>query len=208
MKRGGFMKTGRITAWVCLASMMLISWGFAQEEPKRELSGHSGMREKGFLREGILRDRKPGEEGLGDIIIEKIVNNPKLTSELKLTEEQIKTLKTAAEDGKKKQTALQEQMKAAGMEQAKLMTQESIDENAIFSAVEKTGQIRIEMAKEKIRQMLVVKKTLTPEQSAKIKEMVQNRVKQMRKESGDFDKEHQKKFREEKNKENKPAPSI
>lgn len=202
------MKTGNITAWVCLSSMMLISWGFAQEEPKREAPGHGGMREKGFFREGMLRDKKPGEEGLGDIIIEKIVNNPKLISELGLVEEQIKTLKAAAEDGKKKQTVLQEQMKAAGMEQAKLMTQESIDENAVFSAVEKTGQIRIEMAKEKIRQMLVLKKTLTPEQSAKIREWVQNRAKQMRKEGVGSDKEHQKKFREEKNKENKPETSI
>ena len=120
-----------------------------------------------------------GDGGAQDAIIGKILNNPQSISDLSFSDEQVKTLKASMADMRKQNEDFQKQLKEAGMEQAKLMTGDTVDEDAVMTAVEKAGKIKIDMAKARIKHMLVLKKTLTPAQTAKIKDMVQTHMKQL-----------------------------
>ena len=205
---------------VCFyASCVLVSsMGFAQENTK-------GDRKEGFkhAEKGLMRDKAAGMMGtdMQEAMIGRIVNNPQAASELGLSEEQIKALRESLDDMKKQNEELQKQLKNSGLEQAKLMTESSVDEKALFEAVEKAGKIRTDMAKARIRHMLTVKKTLTQEQINKIREMVQSRIKQMRNEgdmrglknkgdsenSKDRSREHMKKRQKDENKSDSEKPA-
>ena len=189
------MKTLCLTACICTTALLtaLTVNGQDREQDKgdrREGARHGdrpAMREggeKGFMREK-LAGMMTGEGGMQEAVLARILNNQQAASEIGLTEEQIKTLKTSLEEMKKQNEDLQKQMKESGLEQAKLMTSDTVDETALFSAVEKAGKIRTEMAKSRMKHMLLVKKTLKPDQVNKIKEMVQNRMKQMRSGEGE-----------------------
>ena len=105
--------------------------------------------------------------------VARIVNDPKMASEVGLSEEQLKTLKDSADQSKIKREELQKQLMELGTQQAKLMEETTVDENAVLAALEKASQIRLELDKVRIKNVLLIKKTLTPEQSAKIKEMME-----------------------------------
>jgi Spy/CpxP family protein refolding chaperone len=176
------MRIGYLMLYFCLIGVVLSCGSFGQDQKQDNKSDRetrwkqyeNGSRgEKKFFRES-------GEGGWQGAILGKIVNNPEKASEIGLTEEQIKILKDSMEETKKQQEVFQKQLKESGIEQAKMMTKDTIDENALFEAVEKAGKIRTEIAKIHIKQMLVVKKTLKPDQIEKIKEMVQKKVKQIR----------------------------
>ncbi|MDD4868934.1 MAG: hypothetical protein PHR77_00130 [Kiritimatiellae bacterium] len=206
--------------FICAGSLITANKCLSQDQKQDKESGkemrvkqhESGFRgEKAFMREGGLKMGSDG--GIQDAIIGKIVNNPQVASEVGLSEEQVKTLKNSLAEMKKQFEDFQKQLKESGLEQAKIMTGDSVDENALFTAVEKAGKIRTEMAKVRIRQMLLVKKTLTPEQINKVREMVQKRVKQMRSEgemrSQKGDSEHPRKHKEKKKDDaEKPASEL
>ena len=129
---------------------------------------------------GKLAERmKAGDPGAGramEGLIERLVNNPKLTAEIGLTEAQLTTLKTALEDLRREEKELRAQQESGGLEQAKLLSQDTVDEAAVMAAVERAGKARTEMAKLLVKQLLVVKRTLTPEQMTRIKEIIRQRV--------------------------------
>lgn len=180
------MKLRYFTLLLCVylagSFSVCMSFGVDQEQGKGDRrEGSSKHGDKSYMRDDIS-GIMGGEGGLQEAILGKIVNNQQAASELGLSEEQIKILKTSMENMKKQHDDFQKQLKDAGLEQAKLMTENTVDENAVFAAVEKAGKVKTEMAKARIKHMLLVKKTLKPEQVDKIKEMVQNRVKQMRSE--------------------------
>lgn len=202
----------------CTACVLVTITGFAEEKIK-------GERKEGFkhAEKGLLRGDGAGVMGgdIQDAIIGRIVNNPQAAADIGLSEEQIKTLKESMEDARKQNETFQKQLKEAGLEQAKLMTENSVDEKALYEAVEKAGKVKTDMAKARIKNMLVVKKTLKPDQINKIREMVQNRVKQMRSEGnmpglknkGDGEnlkdrmREHMKKRQQDEKKEDKKSDS-
>lgn len=163
------MKIRLLTIIICLCTVYVFTTGVGIAEEKAKS-------ERKHLERGLM-----GPD-IQEAMIGRIVNNPQASSELGLSEEQIKALKESLEDMKKQNDILQKQLKESGLEQAKLMTESSVDENALIEAVEKAGKIRTDMAKARIKHMLVVKKTLKPEQINKIREMVQSRMKQMRNE--------------------------
>ena len=71
-----------------------------------------------------------------------MMNNPALAAELGFTEEQVKKLKTALGDLSKKEIDLRAELDKGGIDQAKLMSETTLDEKAILAAVEKAGAIR------------------------------------------------------------------
>jgi Spy/CpxP family protein refolding chaperone len=128
----------------------------------------------------LMQQGMGGDGGLQDALMGKILTNPKMAEKIGLSEDQINTLKSSAESMKKEQEELEKQLKNFGLEQAKLMTAKTVDEEALFSAIEKTGKIRTDLAKVRIKHTLLVKKTLTPEQLEKLKELVKEHAKKMR----------------------------
>jgi Spy/CpxP family protein refolding chaperone len=161
-----------------------ITLGQATDEPKKERPGpRQGVRggdradAGGWMRGGI-----------NEWIIRRVVNDPKTATEIGLSEEQIKALKDAAEQIQKQREDLQKQLAEVEQQLKKLMEENPVDENAVLAAVEKAGKIRLEMEKAGIKYVLLAKKTLTAEQLAKIKEMMQQQGKKRaegEKEKGD-----------------------
>ena len=62
------------------------------------------------------------------------------------------------------------------------MSESTPDEKAILAAVEKAGRIRTDQAKLKVKELLLIRKTLTPEQIEKIKELIRQRMNKNREE--------------------------
>ena len=123
-------------------------------------------------REGLAKDGRP----VGSLL-DHVLGNPKIVEELALSQEQIAALKTASEDLKRVQDELASRQDEEGVIQARLlMGSEDVDEEQIMQAVERAGKARIEMAKARVKQLLVVRKTLTPEQMEKIREMIRQKI--------------------------------
>lgn len=136
------------------------------------------------------RRKQMGSKGFGkgvEAMIARFVNNPEIAEEIGLTEEQVKTLREGMEDLKNKAKDLRAEMKKAAMEQAKLMTESAVDEEAVMEAVEKTGQIRTEIAKLQIKQLLLVKNTLTREQIEQTRQRMRERMKKRFERRGERD---------------------
>jgi Spy/CpxP family protein refolding chaperone len=130
---------------------------------------------------GPGRDR-PGPGGPGDAdgphpaMIEHLVNNPRVAKDLGLSDEQVDTLRNAMFDLREERVRLEAAMELAAIQQARILTGEEIDEAALMAAVEKTGEIRTEIAKHKMRTLLFVQETLTKEQRAKVQQHVRRRM--------------------------------
>ena len=60
------------------------------------------------------------------------------------------------------------------MEQVRLLSEKTVNEKDVMKAVEKTGALSTEIAKVRVKKLLLVKKVLTPEQVEKVEEMRQN----------------------------------
>lgn len=117
-------------------------------------------------------DREPPLE----MLIGRMIENPEAVKKLGLSEEQINALKDSLKQLREEQESLHEQMRTAAEEQVKLLQADTVDEAALMAAVEKTGAIRTEIAKLRVKGMLLVKKTLTADQVAQVKELIRNRM--------------------------------
>jgi Spy/CpxP family protein refolding chaperone len=111
-----------------------------------------------------------------EMVVSRLVENPKQAAELGISEEQLTALKDGMYELRKRQVDLNAELEKAALEQARLMTETTIDEVALMAAVEKTGSIRTELAKLRITQLLLVKKTLTAEQIEALKKKIQERM--------------------------------
>ncbi len=104
---------------------------------------------------------------------------------LGLEPDQIKKLKKGLQKLEKQEENLRNRLEAAGKEQAELLKAEGeVDEAALMKAIEKTGKIRTQMAKLRIQPILLVKKTLTPEQLQTSRKMMHARMQKRREEMG------------------------
>ena len=121
-------------------------------------------------REGRMGGDQGREQGLS-----RFLANPMLMERLGITEEQIQTLKKKSVEIEKKLIDLQAEMKKAEIDRRELMSAKDIDEAALMASVEKLGKLRIEVEKLRIKQKLLVKSVLTPEQMAQVTQMMQRR---------------------------------
>ena len=135
-----------------LATALAVSW---------LVSGSAALAQMGGAPHG-------GEGGPGGgrhlKIIGRILENPEVAEELGLTEEQQKTLRDKSYELRSREIELRADLEKAALEQARLMTRDDVDEQALMDAVEKTGAIRTEMAKLRVSQLLTIRKTLNEEQ--------------------------------------------
>lgn len=126
------------------------------------------------------REKRPEGEDMeqrGDEMIERLLSSPAAAEETGLSEEKIKALKDGLMELKKKLVDLRAEMEKAAMDQAELLSNKELNEEAIFKAIETTGKIRTEIAKTQIKRMLLIKQNVSPEQIEKIKEKLRERRK-------------------------------
>ena len=122
----------------------------------------------------VMESREPDPEQA----IEHIVSNPKLAQELGLTDDQVAKVKKALYEFKQKQIELKAQLELAGLEQARLMTEKDLDEKALMAAVEKTGAVHTEMAKQRVKGMIALRQILGPEQMEKIQARIREHMRE------------------------------
>jgi len=119
---------------------------------------------------------QPGQGWMKEMALARIVNDAALIAQIGLSEDQVKALKASADQLKTKREELQKELVALETQQAKMMEEATVDEKAVLAGLEKASQIRMELEKTRIQHLLLIKKTLTPEQSAKVKEMTEQRM--------------------------------
>lgn len=155
------------------------------DRPSREEARKNGERRRAMMMDGFRQRRAQMGEGMQEeFVLKALMRNEKLAEALGVTEEQMDSLKTHVDVHRVEYRSLEEQLKDCGMQQAQIMTQDQIDEEALMLAIDECFEIRKELAKLKMQQLLLVKRTLTPDQIAKARQMMrehmQKRMKQMR----------------------------
>jgi len=130
------------------------------------------MQHRDGARKGEEGDRPHGA------LLERVILNPELAKEVGLTEDQTKTLKAAMFKAREEEIKLRAEMELAGLRQANLMMKDDVDEDEVLKAVDEKWRIKAELAKIPIRQMLLVKKTLSAEQRTEIQKLVRRRMKE------------------------------
>ncbi|MCE9614568.1 MAG: hypothetical protein K8T26_09850 [Lentisphaerae bacterium] len=114
--------------------------------------------------------------GMEGALLGRILNSPKVAADLGLTEAQIQTLRNGAFDIQEQRVKLKADLELAAIQQARLLTGDTLDEKALMAAVEKTGAVRTELAKTEMRGLLLMRNTLSAEQRDKVREMMRKHM--------------------------------
>jgi Spy/CpxP family protein refolding chaperone len=96
--------------------------------------------------------------------------------ELGLSKEQQKKVKSILESRADEMKKLHTRMEAIAKRQVELMGQDSPDEGAVMKGVDEVAGLRAQWAKLRVRQVLEIQKTLTPEQRARMRELTKERM--------------------------------
>lgn len=105
-----------------------------------------------------------------------MVLRPAVAKALQLTAEQQAQMTSVAVASSNEMSGLREQMQKLARKQAALMGAEPVDETAVLALADDIGKVRSEMAKVQVKQMLAVRKILTPEQRLKMREKMKNNM--------------------------------
>ena len=135
---------------------------------------------------GMWGGKGQGEgDGLrADMMLERILTNGEMIAKIGLSGDQAKTLNAAMADMKSKREKLTSQMEALALEQVTKMAQTNVDEKAVLKLVEQIGALRTEVAKSAISELLLIKRTVTPDQMKKIREIARDIHKEFKRPDG------------------------
>ena len=166
------MKTGiRITTVFLVLCMMQ---GVVLAEGKR------GKREGAF---GQQKDRGFHEREEGrEAFIGRLVTDKNLAEQIGLSQKQTEHIQDELYRVKLEMVDLQAALQKAAMEQARLLSAESIDEDAVMEAIEKTGKIRTKIAKLRIQPLILIKSSLDAEQLREARERMRKHHQKRREE--------------------------
>jgi len=118
-----------------------------------------------------------GEAGLGEQgVIQELLKDADVAAKAGISADQISALRAGFEGLKKEIEALRGNLESAALDQAGLVSKAVLDEEALMKAVERTGAARTEMAKVRMKGLLLVRRTLSPEQIEKVKVLVRERA--------------------------------
>ena len=183
------------TTYPVLAVLISITWAVtpvrAQDNPNPRPVVQPGAEERTGSRG--QQPRHAGDpvstmrrEGLA---LARLATSEQVAKEIGLSDDQIEALKNGSYELQREEIKLRAQQELAAMEQIRLIGAEEVDEEALMKAVEKTAEISTELAKLAVKQILLVKKTLTKPQLTQMrkamKKRLQERFKGMRREGVD-----------------------
>jgi len=113
-------------------------------------------------------------DGEGRIL--RLLDSAKFAKEAGVSQAQIAEIKAKLEVLRKDQSDLRAELEQAGLEQAKLISDRSVNEELLLAAVDKTSSVHAKIARNRIKQLLVVRKILKPEQAEKLYGMIEQRM--------------------------------
>jgi Spy/CpxP family protein refolding chaperone len=160
-------------AGIILAAMLTLHAVGQENEggERRSFRGPAGQGPKSGLRE----KRRPDMDQ--NAMLGKALRHPRMAEELGLSAEQRQVIDEQLAALEEAHIELRAKMEKAALKQARLMTEKELDEAALMAAVEETGRIHTEMAKLRIRHLLFMQQTLTPEQVEKARSIIRERMK-------------------------------
>jgi Spy/CpxP family protein refolding chaperone len=161
-------------------TLMLLGLAIALAAPLRAQEGAGPGPEASGERRGLERMQRRGmpppgggETGIeGQGIVQELLNDAEVAAKAGISADQVATLRSGFEELKKDIEKLKKDLETASLEQAGILSKASVDEEALMKAVEQTGAVRTEMAKVSMKGLLLVKRTLSPEQIEKVKVLV------------------------------------
>jgi len=101
-----------------------------------------------------------------------------LSRELGLSKEQQQTIKAIVSGSVDVMKKLHARMEAAAKKQVELMGMDSPDESGVLKGVDEISNIRREIARIRVKQMLEIQKVLTLEQRSKMREKMKEKMKE------------------------------
>lgn len=133
------------------------------------------MHERRRRRVDAEHDR-PAEQMLVNVLL----RNDRAAERLGISEEQVESIRTQVAEQREAYQKLARRLKDCAVEQAHLVSHEPVDEAALMQAIDNCFAIRSELAKIKIRQILLVRQVLTPEQLAEARRMLEEHQRKRR----------------------------
>ncbi len=152
------MKKAVISTVALLAMAMVI---FAEEEPVVSIQ-HQAYQEA---------------------LLPQLLSNSKTAAEVGLNKEQIDKLNAEINTIKEQLTQKRKEMDKSALKQAQLMSAKKINEQALMKAIDNTGRIRTQIAKLQVKQILIIKQSLTQEQIDKAKQILSTRLQKQKERS-------------------------
>lgn len=166
------MKNRKRTALIMVPMLLVgLSGGVAWSQQGEERRGEGSRidRADGEQRGGRHwrgREGRRGHEGRrgrggqGQVV-------KRMTKKLELTDEQVKKVKSALTDARKKTIGLRADARVAGIELREMVSQEAVDKAKIGAKVDEIAKIRGDLLRARTDAALAVREILTPEQMAK-----------------------------------------
>jgi periplasmic protein CpxP/Spy len=156
------MKTVRLV----LAGVLMVSGMAAAQGP-----GGPGMGP------GFGQHRPPMEQAFGfDGARGQFWNNPRIVTQLKLTDDQRKAMDGIMQDHRVKLIDLRANLEKAEITMQPLMKADQPNETAILAAIDKIAQARAELEKANARFLLAIRGQLTADQWKQMQAMHENRM--------------------------------
>jgi len=137
----------------------------------------------GETRRGAWSERRDGNANgvlQQETQIMRLLGRSEVVKELNLSADQIQVLKTAREDLTRRCVETIRKLEISLVRQVELLKQDNPDAGALDEAVETSGRLRTELAKLRMQQLVLVLKTINPDQRRKLNALLR--------EAGDRDK--------------------
>ena len=132
-----------------------------EERGRRHWRGREGRRG---------HEGRQGRRSRGDFV-------KRMTEKLELNDEQVKKIKSALTDARKKRIGLRADARVAGIELREMVSQEAADKAEIGAKVDEIAKIRGDLLRARTDAVLAVREALTPEQIAKADSMLKRMLK-------------------------------
>lgn len=145
--------------------------------PGAERGMGPGMRAEGGreMGQGFGPGMRPGMDRGGEMGLARFVNNPSMRQQLGITDEQVAKFHQQSEDFQKAGIQNRATMQIKRMELNDLLRADKPDRAAIDRKLAEVNAAQAASEKANIDHMLAMRSLLTPDQQAKLKQMMQNR---------------------------------
>jgi Spy/CpxP family protein refolding chaperone len=127
----------------------------------------------------------PGERSFDSVLMGALAGNSNVAQRLGLSDEQVSAIRSALEEEKALREALHSRLEEAAMEQARLLSEPQVDEAAVMAAVDRTFELRKQIAKQRVKHLILLKNTLTPEQRDQAQKLFRDHLQQRQRMRGD-----------------------
>lgn len=119
-------------------------------------------------------------EPMGERLIDRLLANAKLTTEIGVSAENVVKLREESHTIQARRIDLDAEIRKLSLMQtdhmAKLLSAADANTNEVMKTVDQLGQLRTEQAKLAVQNLLVIRKYLTPEQIRKARELMRERM--------------------------------